>query len=168
MKGLVFLKNNIDIDVIIDDKYDIPKITIYTKNKNEQVENIINAIEASQEKDYPFIKAYKDDKLELISQRDIVRIHTEGRQLVLDTDNDSYVIKSTLKGIEDYLNGDRFIKISQSEVISLYKVKNFDIKVSGTILIEFDNGTKSYVSRRNVKTVKEFLKERGNKDESKE
>lgn len=39
------MRNMVDIDIVIDDKYIDPKVTIQTKEKTKQVENIVYAIE---------------------------------------------------------------------------------------------------------------------------
>ena len=72
----------------------------------------------------------------------------------------SKVCKSSLSGIEEVLNPVRFIRISQSEIINIYKVKRFDISIAGTIGVEFENGTKTWASRRCVKQIKNILKNR--------
>lgn len=68
-----------------------------------------------------------------------------------------YTVKKTISAMEELLNVNRFIRISQSEIINLYKVKCFDINIAGTIGIEFDDGTKSWVSRSRVKAIKNML-----------
>lgn len=152
----------IDIEVVIDEEYIDPKVMILTKEKTQQVENIICAIENVPDSGFSLIPATSEDneKLEFISQRDIVRIFTEGRKLKLQTDVQTYVCKSSLSGIEEVLNPVRFIRISHSEIINIYKVKRFDISIAGTIGVEFENGTKTWASRRCVKQIKNILKNR--------
>ena len=151
------MKNMVDIEVVLDEQYVEPHVTIRTKTNTQQVENIICAIENVSNSDYPQIAANKDDKLVFVSQRDIVRIHTEGRKLILQTDEETYTVKRTLAGIEDVLDKARFLRISQSEIINLYKVRCFDFNMSGTIGVEFDCGIKSWVSRSRVKQIKSLL-----------
>ena len=148
----------VEIDVILDDKYVDPKVTIQTKTQSEQVENIIYAIENASENDFPTIVARNDDKLIFVSQRDIIRVHTQGRKVLLETEEGTLSVKRTLAGLEEDLNPKRFLRISQSEIINLYKVKCFDINMAGTIGVEFDNGTKSWASRSRVKNIKAMLK----------
>lgn len=57
------------------------------------------------------------------------------------------------------LNEKRFIRISQSEIVNLYKVKRFEFSTVETIGIEFENGIKSWVSRSRIKKIKEMIKE---------
>ena len=154
------MTNMVDIDVELDEKYIEPKVTIQTKEKTEQVENIIYAIENASENDFPTIPAHsEEERLELLSQRDIVRAFTQGRKVIVQTDNDKYTVRKTLRGLEEDLNPGRFLRISQSEIINLNKVKCFDINIVGTIGIEFDNGVKSWASRSRVKAIKDMLKE---------
>ena len=135
---------------VINEKYIDPKVTIKTRANTQQVENIIYAIENASDNDFPQIVANGYDKMVFISQRDIVRVYTEAEGL--------YTVKRSLAGLEESLNPNRFLRISQSEIINLYKVKSFDINVSGTIGVEFDCGIKSWVSRSRMKQVRDMLK----------
>lgn len=152
------MKSMVDIEVVIDENYANPEVSIRTKARTTQVENIIMAIENVSENDFPMIPANIGNKIELISQRDIVRVFTEGRRISIQTDDVTFSTNKTLSNIEDMLNPERFLRISQSEIINLYKVKQFDIDIAGTIGIEFDNGTKSWASRSRVKAIKEMLR----------
>ncbi|MCR5098686.1 MAG: LytTR family transcriptional regulator DNA-binding domain-containing protein [Lachnospiraceae bacterium] len=158
------MKNMVDIDVVLDENYIDPKVTIETYAKTKQVENIIYAIENASDNDFPQIVGYDDDTLMLISQRDILRAHVEGRRVVIQTDEGTYGTKKSLTSLEEDLNPERFIRISQSEIVNLYKIKCFDVSVAGTIGVEFDNGIKSWASRSCVRTIKDTLKKMAHSD----
>lgn len=151
------MKNMVEIEIVLDEHYADPHVTIRTKTNTQQVENIICAIENVSNSDYPQVAANLDDKLMFVSQRDIVRIHTEGRKVLLQTEDETYTVRRTLTGLEEVLDCARFLRISQSEIINLYKVKCFDLNMAGTIGVEFDCGLKSWVSRSRVKQIKEML-----------
>ncbi|MCR5302345.1 MAG: LytTR family transcriptional regulator DNA-binding domain-containing protein [Lachnospiraceae bacterium] len=153
------MKDMVEIEVVLDERYTDPHVTIRTKSNTQQVENIICAIEDASHSDFPQIAAEKGDTVEFVSQRDIVRVHTEGRRIVIQTENDIFTVKRTLTGLEDVLNPSRFLRISQSEIINLYKVKSFDFNLAGTIGVEFDCGIKSWVSRSRVRQIKNLLKQ---------
>ncbi len=154
------MKNMVDIDVIIDEDYIDPKVTIYTKEKTEQVENIIYAIENVSDNDFPVIPAQLNgESLVLLSQRDIIRVYIENRRVLVQAEDGVYTVRRTLSGMEEDLNSGRFIRISQSEIINIYKVKRFDVNIAGTIGIEFDNGQKTWASRSRVKAIKKMLKQ---------
>ncbi len=148
----------VDIEVILDEKFEDPKITIQTKERTKQIEDIIEAIENASGKDFPMLPGLSGEKVELLSQRDIVRVYTSGRKLIIQTDKNSYFSTKSLSNVEELLNPDRFIKISQSEIVNIRKVKNFEIKLAGTIGIVFENGEKTWASRSRVKYIKAMLK----------
>ena len=153
------MKDMVEIEVVLDEHYADPLVTIRTKSNTQQVENIICAIEDASHSDFPQIAAVKDDAVTFVSQRDIVRVHTEGRKTVIQTEENVFTVKRTLAGLEDVLNPTRFLRISQSEIINLYKVKSFDFNLAGTIGVEFDCGIKSWASRSRVKQIKMLLKQ---------
>ena len=149
----------VDIEVVIDEKYTDPKVTIRTKEKNKQVENIIYAIENASDNDFPAISASNEGELVFVSQRDIIRAFTKDRKVMIQTDAGEYTVKKTLSKLEEELNPTRFIRISQSEIINIYKVRRFDINIAGTIGVEFENGTKSWASRSCVRSIKEMFRD---------
>ena len=81
----------------------------------------------------------------------------DGRKVIAETSDRAYVIKKTLKEVEEDIVGNGFVRISKSEVVNLDKVKHFDFSLSGTIGLELENGACTYVSRRRIKDVKEAL-----------
>lgn len=152
------MKNMVDVDVILDDRYPDPKITIQTKARTEQVENIIQAIESAAENEFPLIPGILNDKVELVSQRDIIRVYTEKRKIIIQTGDGSLFSNKTLMGIEDMLNPKRFFRISQSEIINLYKVRSFEFSIAGTVGVELEDGTRTWVARSRVKAIKAMIK----------
>ena len=151
------MKKMVEIDVVLDENRVDPYVMIRTKERTRQVDNIIEAIESASENDFPVIPASDGDRIELLSQRDIVRVYTQGRKLIVQTDEGDYFVNRSLYSVGELLNPERFVQISQSEIINLYKVKCFEINVMGTIGIEFENGAKSWASRSRVKAIKELL-----------
>ncbi|MCR5684319.1 MAG: LytTR family transcriptional regulator [Lachnospiraceae bacterium] len=152
------MKSMVDIEVAIDEKYTDPKVTILTREKSGLVESIINAIENVSENEFPLIPAYTEGEMEFVSQRDIVRVYIQDRKCILQTDEGLFTVRKNLSRLEEDLNPSRFVRISQSEIINIYKVKRFDINIAGTIGVEFENGTKTWASRSCVKTLKALLK----------
>ena len=153
------MKNMVGIEVVLDEQYVDPHVIIKTKTNTQQVQNIIYAIENVSNSDFPQIAVNDDEKITFVSQRDIVRVHTQGRKVMIQTEDAEYFVKRTIAGLEDVLNPTRFLRISQSEIINLYKVKCFDFNISGTIGVEFDCGIKTWASRSRVKQIKTLLKQ---------
>ena len=71
--------------------------------------------------------------------------------------NGTYQIRLRLYEAEERLDNSKFVRISNSEIVNLKKVKSLDLSFVGTICMELSNGTVSYVSRRYVSKIKKVL-----------
>jgi len=154
----------LDIKLIIDREW--PKLTVYIKNRerNEDVEALIAAIQAFSDRKIPLIPAYFRESLVMLPQRQIIRLYIHNRKLMVQTSERLYEVKKPLREVEELLDVSRFVRISQSETINLRRVKSFDFSTVGTIGVELENGETTWVARRRVKDVKEALARR-NQDE---
>ena len=78
----------------------------------------------------------------------------EDNRVYAITEKEKLRLKCRLYQLEEMLP-DNFVKINQSCLANIRKISRFDTSVSGTLLIKFKNGYKDYVSRRQMKAVKE-------------
>lgn len=144
-----------NIEIKLDEKYDEPKLIIYAKQVDKDISTIIDSISSINQQT---LKAYKDEKLYILNQKDIEAIYSEDSKIYVRLENDTYTIKNRLYELENILDKNSFIRISNSEIINFDKVKNIDFKILGTLVINFKSGNKAYVSRRYIPKIKEFLK----------
>lgn len=149
--------NMVDIKVNINPSIESPQITINAGQQSELIEKIIYAIEHCIDEEYPRITAFNGTEMALISQWDIFRIYTENRKLTICTRDKSYESRMTLKDLEEVLDDDIFVRISRFEIINLKKVAGFDMSITGTIKVLFENGTEAWVARRCVRLIQEKL-----------
>lgn len=143
-----------DIEVKIDEKYDNPKIVIYTNKVNTEISNIIDGISSINQK---FLKAYKDEKMYILHQNEIETIYSEGGKIYVRCNNEIYNIKNRLYELDALLDKKMFVRISNSEIVNFNKVENIDFKIVGTLILNFKSGNKAYASRRYIPKIKEFL-----------
>lgn len=66
-------------------------------------------------------------------------------------------MRQRLYELEERLDKGSFVRISNSEIINMKKVKGFDLSFTGTICVSLSNGTTTYVSRRYVAKIKQVL-----------
>ena len=144
------------VEIIIDEKYIEPEIKIYASKLTEEIVEIQNNI-STIEKRSDYLKAYLNENVYLIPFKDIESIYSEDKKVFLNTEKEKYLLRQRLYEIESILPGNNFIRISNSEIINFKKVKNMNFKLSGTILINFVSGNYSYVSRRYIKKIKDYL-----------
>lgn len=151
------MKKAIDIEIQIDPACTEPKVVIHTERMTPEIDSIVHAIESATDSAYPTVTAYAGDTRVLLSQREIIRIFLENRKLIVWTERGGFVARGTLMDMEAVLDHSRFLRISRSEIINLYKVSSFDFSLSGTIQVAFDDGSVSWVARRYVRTIQKTL-----------
>ena len=143
-----------DIEIKVDEKYAESKIIICTNKINEEITNIIDSISSISQKS---LKAYKDNKIYILNQKDIETIYSENGKVLVRCNNELYTLKNRLYELETLLDKKIFTRISNSEIVNFNKVENIDFKILGTLIINFKSGNKSYASRRYIPKIKEFL-----------
>ena len=142
------------VEIKIDSSYTDPKIIILTASMTEDVNSIVKRLS----KDVPqIISGYKDEKIEILEQADLIRIYANSGKVFAVTNRGEYILRLRLYEIENQLSSDQFIRISNSEIINLKKVNNFDLSFTGTICVKLSNGITTYVSRRHVPKLKKIL-----------
>lgn len=143
-----------NIEVKVDEKYDNPKIVIYTSKVDNEISNIIDRISSNNQK---MLNAYKDEKIYILNQKEIETIYSEGGKVYVRCNNELYTIKSRLYELETLLDKKSFVRISNSEIVNFNKVESIDFKIIGTLILNFKSGNKTYASRRYIPKIKEFL-----------
>ena len=70
------------------------------------------------------------------------------------TECDRLQLKMRLYQLEEKFS-DRFVKINQSCLVNMDKIARFDASIGGALMVTLKNGYKDYISRRQVKAVKD-------------
>ncbi len=143
-----------DIEIKIDSSVKETKIILITPKMTDEINEIINELENISPK---VISGFKDKKTYILNQDDIINIYANDKKVFAVTDDGEYIIRFRLYELEKRLNKNKFVRISNSEIINLQKVKNFDLSFNGTICVKFLNENTTYVSRRYVSKIKEIL-----------
>ena len=125
-------------------------IWIYANEKSE----LINRIENLVQSDNAEIIGYTDREILKISPSDVYCFFVEDNKVYALTKNEKLLVKQRLYKIEEILNDD-FVKINQSCIANIKKIKKFDVSFGASMIVEFKNGYRDYVSRRQLKTVNE-------------
>ena len=151
----------LDIKLIIDKACEKLTVTIRNNERNDDVEGVIAAIEGYANKKIPMVPAYFKDSVVMLPQGQIFRLYISNRKVMVQTSGRVYEVRKTLRELEAVLDPDRFVRISQSEIINLRKVKSFDFSATGTIGVEMENGESTWVARRRIRDVKNALMKGG-------
>lgn len=142
------------VEIKVDKSYTEPKIIILTSSITDEVNTILNKLSDNLPQ---IISGIKDGKVEVMEPADFIRIYADSGKVFAATNKGEYALRLRLYEVEERLNSHQFIRISNSEIINLKKVRNFDLSFTGTICVKFDNGATTYVSRRYVAKIKKIL-----------
>ncbi len=142
------------IEVKIDSSYTEPKVVILTASMTEDINRILNKLSENVPQ---IISGSRDGKVEVLEKDNLVRAYANKGKVFAVTNEGEYTVRLRLYELEERLNPDQFVRISNSEIVNLKKVKNFDLSFTGTICVELVNGTVTYVSRRYVSKIKKIL-----------
>lgn len=142
------------VEIMIDAKYKEPKLVIMADSVSEEVNEILKKIAESTPK---VITGFQKDLVKIIEPASIYRIYANDGKVYVETTEGEYTVRLRLYEIEERLSMTSFVRISNSEIVNLEKVKNFDLSFTGTICVTLINGMVTYVSRRYVSKIKKVL-----------
>lgn len=146
------MKLNVEIDTNIEE----PAALITTPRMTEEVTRVVDFI-SKLDDITTVISGIRDDKVELLEQESIYRIYAEDGKVFARTESGLYQVRLRLYELEERLDDSKFVRISNSEIVNLKKVKSLDLSFVGTICMELSNKEVSYVSRRYVSKIKKKL-----------
>ncbi len=142
------------VEIRIDDRCTEPKIIIVTKEINDEINALVRKLSDDQPK---MIAGFREDTVKVLEPNDIYRVYASGGKVFAETDRGEYTLRLRLYEAEQRLDNDYFLRISNSEIVNLKKVKSFDLSFVGTICVSLLNGKVTYASRRYVSKIKQAL-----------
>lgn len=135
--------------LIIDENRE-EEVVVYAHSKSALVEAVERLVS---EEEFRLI-GYIDREAVRLDFVEICRFFVEENRVFAETAERKYRLKFRLREIEEKMPAD-FVKINQSCLANINMVERFDASVSGSLLVKFKNGSTDYVSRRQLKIVKE-------------
>lgn len=130
------------------------RVIIVTDAVDEEIQELMKRIGREQPQ---MLAGFSGDTLTLLEQGEIIRSYASGGKVFAVTQGGEYVIRLRLYELEERLDKRCFVRISNSEIVNLRKVKNFDLGYTGTIRVTMKNGDTAFVSRRYVSRIKNVL-----------
>lgn len=142
------------VEIKIDSSYEEPKVIVLTASMTDEISAVVKKLS----EDVPqVISGVRNDKVEVIEPQTIIRIYAASGKVFAVTEKGEYSLRLRLYELEERLDGSRFVRISNSEIINLQKVNCFDLSFTGTICVKLSGGATTYVSRRYVSKIKKIL-----------
>ncbi|MEN6419297.1 MAG: LytTR family DNA-binding domain-containing protein [Clostridiaceae bacterium] len=142
------------IEVKLDSACTEPRIEIHTDRMTDEINDLVQKLSESTPQ---ILVGFRQEEAKILDQSEVVRAYASGGKVLAETAEGEYVLRLRLYELEERLDRNRFVRISNAEIINLSQVKGFDLSFAGTICVNLKNGTAAFVSRRYVAKIKQVL-----------
>lgn len=99
---------------------------------------------------------YESDSMIVLPLSDTACFVSQNDKVFALVDSHKYLVKKRLYQIAELLDRN-YIKLNQSCIANIRQISKFTVSLDGSLEVVFRNGYRDYVSRRELKNVKERM-----------
>jgi len=144
------------LKLIEDKRIDHTKVIIECREKDKQVERLIEFVEHLEQLEDGLV-ASAEGKLFRLNPKNILFIEAVDRKTFCYTTDNVYEVELKLYELEEKYRVMDFMRISKSFIINIQKIASLKPDFGGKILATMENGEKLYISRQYALALKEKL-----------
>ena len=144
-------RDAVKFKLIVDKERD-EEVVVYAKEETPLIKEIESLVKGKNEA----LIGYLDGAAINVSIKDVFCFTIEKNKIYAIMESEKLLIKQRLYQIENRELPD-FIKINQSTLANIKKIDRFKVSIGGSLIVLFKNGYRDYVSRRQLKFVKERM-----------
>ena len=135
-------------------------VDIYFANMRPVIRQLIDTVNADRPKlsGRPADEDLDDGEEILLDPREIYYLDHIDRKLFAYTKNGVYRLMNTLAACEEMLWNYGFVRVSKSNLINIYKIKQLRPDLNMKVYASFDNGERICINRSYKKSFNEYLK----------
>ena len=145
------------VGINIDRSVEEVEVLITAQEQSRTVNALYEHIVEFDKKSLETLTAYRDDIAKIVNMTDVFRIYTGNQKVYIQTHQGEYAIRYRLYELEAALDKKQFLRISNSEIINVKKIRDIDLSLIGRICIRFEDNTQTYVLRRYIPKIKKSL-----------
>lgn len=145
------------VGINIDRSVEEVEVLITAQEQNKTVDALYEHIIEFGKKTLETLTAYQGDIAKIVNVADIFRIYTGNQRVYIQTHQGEYAIRYRLYELEAVLDKKQFLRISNSEIINVKKIRDIDLSITGRICVRFTDNSQTYVSRRYIPKIKKSL-----------
>ena len=127
------------------------RVVIVARERTPEVEAVLARLREREK-----ISAYSERGEELLEPGEIIRVYTQKRRVLVDSDRGTFTLRRRLYEIEEELGGE-FVRISNGEIVNRRCIRSLDFSLTGTIRLLLRGGVETYVSRRYVSRIRKIF-----------
>lgn len=145
------------VGINIDRSVEEVEVLITAQEQSRTVNALYEHIVEFDKKSLETLTAYRDDIAKIVNVTDVFRIYMGNQKAYIQTHQGEYTIRYRLYELEAALDKKQFLRISNSEIINVKKIRDIDLSLIGRICIRFEDNTQTYVLRRYIPKIKKSL-----------
>ena len=145
------------VDVKVNPCVEDVEVLITAEKKTQFVNDLVEVIWDFDKHTVTTLTGYIDNRAYIIKVADILRIFALNQKVYIQTANAAFLIKYRLYEIEDVLKKQKFLRISNSEIVNIRKIADIDLSIIGRVCIRLSGNICVYVSRRYIPKIKKSL-----------
>ena len=149
--------DTLKVGINIDHSVEEVEVLITAQEQSRTVNALYEHIVEFDKKSLETLTAYRDDIAKIVNVTDVFRIYMGNQKVYIQTHQGEYAIRYRLYELEAALDKKQFLRISNSEIINVKKIRDIDLSLIGRICIRFEDNTQTYVSRRYIPKIKKSL-----------
>ena len=88
------------------------------------------------------ITVWRGERALPVRQEEFLRFFADGKGVSAQTAEQTYPVRLRLYELEEELEGTRFVRVSNSEIVNLNKVSALDLSLTGTIKLTLEGAAK--------------------------
>lgn len=108
------------VEIKIDSLYEKPKVIILTATVTDEVTMMADRISNTPPQ---IVLGSNDKKFKILEQDDLIRVYSGNGKVFAVTEKGEYTTRLRLYEMEELLDANHFVRISNSEIINLKKLK---------------------------------------------
>lgn len=134
------------------DKEREEEVMIFVHERNELTDKLEELLKEPPKE----LLGYKGDEMIIIDPAETSCFTVEDGKTYAVTQKGKYRLKLRLYQIEEMLT-EGFVKINQSCIVNIRMIESFKTTLGGSLTVILKGGYRDYISRRQMKTVKERI-----------
>ena len=142
----------------ISNEFDDVNITVEAPKLDQEVQLILDTLSNLEFHNTQQIIGNLDNQVYIIPIEDILCFYSDEKYNYCQTIQNNYKLRNTLYELEQNLNKDNWIRISNSCIVNINQIKYFDMGTIGSVVVVLKNGTTKDVSKRRIKDITQLLK----------
>ena len=141
-------------EIISDDK-EREGVFIYAPADDADAQRIKAFVESLASSDQ-MLMGYGEGEARVLTPDEVYCVVVEDNRVYALTKSEKYQLRERLYKVEEMI-GDDFVKLNQSCIVNIKMIDSFDASLGGSLRVTLKNGYRDYVSRRQIKAVKERM-----------